>query len=247
MDLALAGMTASIESIEQDYEGRIYLAVTVDEDPGKDLGALRLPGHRFFFQPEEVVPLSLGDIMTARYRFDPTQGRFLVHAFATGMLSLFAHSPTFAVRDFRGVMSFESSDFRGMTLDLTVIADSLELVGRVRDADRREIEGRMRREVLETAAYPEIRFEAGGSTPTPIAQNRYRLHIDGRLSLHGMTRPHKMDAELLVFSDGLVIRGDCTLRMSDYRISPVTALGGTIRLKDELAVSFDITCLPEAP
>lgn len=56
-DLVLAGMTATIEAIEQDYEGRIYLAVTVDEDPGKDLGLLRQPGHRFFFRPEEVEPL----------------------------------------------------------------------------------------------------------------------------------------------------------------------------------------------
>jgi hypothetical protein len=57
LDLALAGRTATVEAIEQDYEGRIYLAVTVDDDPGKDLGALRQPGHRFFFQPEEVEPL----------------------------------------------------------------------------------------------------------------------------------------------------------------------------------------------
>lgn len=55
-DLALAGKSATIDSIEQDYEGRVYLAVTVDDDPGKDLGALRQPGHRFFFQPEEVEP-----------------------------------------------------------------------------------------------------------------------------------------------------------------------------------------------
>jgi hypothetical protein len=57
LDLALAGKTATVEAIEQDYEGRAYLAVTVDEDPGKDLGALRQPGHRFFFTPEEVEPL----------------------------------------------------------------------------------------------------------------------------------------------------------------------------------------------
>ena len=54
LDLALEGKTATIEAIEQDFEERIYLAVTVDDDPGKDLGALRQPGHRFFFQPEEV-------------------------------------------------------------------------------------------------------------------------------------------------------------------------------------------------
>jgi hypothetical protein len=57
LDLALAGKTATVDGIEQDYDGRPWLAVTVDEDPGKDLGALRQPGHRFFFSPEEVEPL----------------------------------------------------------------------------------------------------------------------------------------------------------------------------------------------
>src|SRR5262249_50324047 len=57
LDLALAGKTATVEAIEEDYEGRVYLAVTVDGDPGRDLGALRQPGHRFFFLPEEVEPL----------------------------------------------------------------------------------------------------------------------------------------------------------------------------------------------
>jgi hypothetical protein len=57
LDLALAGKTATVEAIEEDYDGRVYLAVTVDEDPGRDLGELRQPGHRFFFQPEEVEPL----------------------------------------------------------------------------------------------------------------------------------------------------------------------------------------------
>ena|SRR6185312_10590213 len=57
LDLALAGRAATIESVEQDLEGRVYLAVTVDDDPGKDLGQLRQTGHRFFFAPEEVQPL----------------------------------------------------------------------------------------------------------------------------------------------------------------------------------------------
>lgn len=56
-DLALAGKTAVVEAIEQDYEGKAHLAVVVDDDPGRDLGMLRQPGHRFFFAPEEVEPL----------------------------------------------------------------------------------------------------------------------------------------------------------------------------------------------
>jgi hypothetical protein len=59
IDLALAGKIATIEAIEQDYEERVHLAVVVDDDPGRDLGELRQPGHRFFFSPEEVEPVGL--------------------------------------------------------------------------------------------------------------------------------------------------------------------------------------------
>jgi hypothetical protein len=57
LDLALSGKTAKIESIEQDYEGKPHLAVVLDDDPGRDLGLLRQPGHRFFFGVEEVEPV----------------------------------------------------------------------------------------------------------------------------------------------------------------------------------------------
>ena len=57
-DLALRGMTATIETIEQDYEGKVHLAVVIDDDPGRDLGLMRQPGHRFFFSLEEVEPLT---------------------------------------------------------------------------------------------------------------------------------------------------------------------------------------------
>jgi hypothetical protein len=57
MDIALAGKTATIESIMQDYEDRVYVVVTVDDDPGKEFGLERKPGHRFFFSPFEIEPL----------------------------------------------------------------------------------------------------------------------------------------------------------------------------------------------
>lgn len=70
MDLALKGKHAVIAAIEQDLDDRIQLAVTLDDDPGRDLGAAGKPGHRFFFRPEEVEPL--GD----RNRRDhPLEGR----------------------------------------------------------------------------------------------------------------------------------------------------------------------------
>jgi hypothetical protein len=59
MDMALKGKIALIEAIERDFEDRVHLAVVLEDDPGRDLGMLRQPGHRFFFSPEEVEPLSL--------------------------------------------------------------------------------------------------------------------------------------------------------------------------------------------
>ena len=59
-DIALSGKTALIESIEQDYEDNIHFAVILEDDPGRDLGVLRQPGHRFFFSPEEIEPVAGG-------------------------------------------------------------------------------------------------------------------------------------------------------------------------------------------
>ncbi|MGC2552365.1 MAG: hydrogenase maturation protease [Candidatus Sulfotelmatobacter sp.] len=61
MDIALTGKTAVVEGIEQDYEGKVHVCVVVDDDPGRDIGLMRQPGHRFFFDAEEVEPLSPDD------------------------------------------------------------------------------------------------------------------------------------------------------------------------------------------
>ncbi len=58
LDLALTGQIATIEAIEQDYEGKLHICVVVDDDPGRDMGLLRQPGHRFFFTPGEIEPLT---------------------------------------------------------------------------------------------------------------------------------------------------------------------------------------------
>lgn len=55
MDMLIDGKTARIETIQQDFENHIYLVVTLDDDPGREQWDERvLPGHRFFFLPEEV-------------------------------------------------------------------------------------------------------------------------------------------------------------------------------------------------
>ena len=59
-DFLLDGKTAVITAVERDFENNTHLAVTIDDDPGRDLGARGMPGHRFFFHPEEVERLEEG-------------------------------------------------------------------------------------------------------------------------------------------------------------------------------------------
>ena len=53
-DIALEGKIAIIEAVERDFENNVHLAVTVEDDPGREFGVARQIGHRFFFGPEEV-------------------------------------------------------------------------------------------------------------------------------------------------------------------------------------------------
>ncbi len=57
MDIVLRGEFAVIEAIERDFENKVHVAVVVDADPGREFGMERMPGHRFFFAPEELEPL----------------------------------------------------------------------------------------------------------------------------------------------------------------------------------------------
>jgi hypothetical protein len=59
LDLALKGKVAIVEAIESDLDDKIHVAVVLEDDPGRDLGMLRHPGHRFFFSPEEIEPVRL--------------------------------------------------------------------------------------------------------------------------------------------------------------------------------------------
>jgi polyisoprenoid-binding protein YceI len=179
--------------------------------------------------------------MLAYYRLDPRSSRFTVQAFAGGMLSAFAHSPTFAVREFHGGMRFDPQTPKGAALHLTVKSDSLELMDNVKPKDRQEIQTTMRREVLETARYPEITFQSTEVSGSKVADHWYRILFRGELSLHGLSRAHEVEAELREGGEEIRLTGASTLALSAYRLKRVTALGGLIIVKDLVKIAFDLT------
>jgi hydrogenase maturation protease len=96
LDIALSGQIATIESIEQDYEGKTHLAVVLEDDPGRDLGLLRQPGHRFFFDPTEVEPLpvDMQPVKVQRQRSAAEEPRLLI----AGIGNIFLGDDGFGVR-----------------------------------------------------------------------------------------------------------------------------------------------------
>jgi polyisoprenoid-binding protein YceI len=176
----------------------------------------------------------------ARYILDPRSSRFTVQAFAAGMLSGFAHSPTFAIREFTGELRFTAETFADASFQLTARADTLKLTDHLSPKDRDEIETRMRQEVLETAVYPEIVFQSSEFMADMIADNWYRLRLKGELRLRGVRQPQLIDAQLRMSEDLARLGGQCSLAPSAYRIKPVTAVGGMIKLKDKVKFDFDI-------
>jgi hypothetical protein len=61
MDMALSGRIAIIESVMQDLDDQAHFALVLEDDPGRDLGMLRQPGHRFFYGADEVEPVEESD------------------------------------------------------------------------------------------------------------------------------------------------------------------------------------------
>ena len=174
------------------------------------------------------------------YSIDKSSSRFTVRAFATGMLSSLGHSPTFAIRDFHGDLEFAPESLTAAALRVQVRADSLEVMDDIKSKDRQEIESTMSNTVLETAKFPEISFASTSVAATQLGDSRYQANINGNLTLHGSTRPITIPTQVTLMGDMLRAGGEFPLLQSNFGIAPVSAAGGTIKLKDELKLSFDI-------
>jgi polyisoprenoid-binding protein YceI len=158
------------------------------------------------------------------------------------MLSAFAHSPTIAITDFQGEVEWSSSALEDASLRLVIEAASLNVTDDISDKDRREIEHKMHHEVLEADGFSEIIYECPRvSSIQKLGEGLFTVVLNGELSLHGVTRTQPVSARVTLNGDTLRAAGDFSVRQSDYEIKPVSAAGGTVKLKDELKLSFNIT------
>lgn len=160
---------------------------------------------------------------------DTEKSVMTVRVFKAGLFSGFAHDHEISAPIQEG-----SFDQANPSVQLKVDARKLRVVDKdVSDKDRAEIQQTMLGpKVLDSEQFPEIRFRS--TRVEHITDRKWLVH--GELNLHGQTRPVGVD----VTEQGGHYRGTAELKQKDFGINPISLGGGTIKVKNELRVEFDI-------
>jgi polyisoprenoid-binding protein YceI len=160
---------------------------------------------------------------------DTEKSVMTVRVFKSGLFSGFAHDHEISAPIEEG-----SFDPANPSVQLRVDARKLRVVDKeVSDKDRAEIQRTMLGlKVLDSDTFPEIRFRS--TRVDHISDGKWLVH--GELNLHGQTRPVSVD---LAEQNGHY-RGVAELKQKDFGINPISLGGGTVKVKNELRVEFDI-------
>ena len=150
------------------------------------------------------------------------------------------HDPVFAARNVSGEIRFSPQSSVSAELRLAISTGSLSVQNDINDKDRREIERTMRDEVLEVSKYPDVTFASSSGKVETVGDGRYRVEVDGDLSLHGVKHRQRLSAQVFTMGETLRAQGEFQIRQTDYGIKLVSAAGGTLKIKDDVKISFDL-------
>ena len=120
---------------------------------------------------------------------------------------------------------------------VTIDAARLETGHPERDAD-------MRRDFLEVERFPTIDFDVDKLlTPSPVAGvTSWDLVLQGRLTVHGVTRDIKVPTTVSVAEERVIAQGQIHLNMRDYNIRVPRLF--LIPMKSEVLVGFEVVARP---
>jgi polyisoprenoid-binding protein YceI len=191
--------------------------------------------HRFRTAPKRALALCAATVALAvaagaqQRAIDAEKSALTVRVYKAGVFSALGHDHEIAAPVAMGTV-----DIAAHTVELRVKTAALKVRDRnVSDKDRAQIESTMLgTEVLDAASHPEIVFRS--TTATPGGAGSWT--VNGNLTLHGQTRPVTVE----VRETGGHYVGTSRLKQTEFGITPVKVAGGTIRVKDEILIEFDI-------
>jgi polyisoprenoid-binding protein YceI len=188
-----------------------------------------------------IEPTVTPEGTTVHYIIETEGSTFTVKAFAAGLLSALGHNPTIAIPDFEGEIILNPDALEQSSLRMVIHSAFLAVTDDISQKDRDEINRRMHEEVLESDSFPAVVYECSRVSASKTGEGQYWAALNGELTMHGVKRSQPVSARVSVNGASLRAMGEFSIRQSDYEIRPVSALGGTVKLKDELKLSFDIS------
>jgi hypothetical protein len=161
---------------------------------------------------------------------DAQRSTLTVRVYKSGLFSAFADNHVIRAPIASGSISPDGP----LAVEISVRSAGLTVLDPDASAGTRaEVQARMLGpEVLDTARYPDITFASTAVT----AAGADRWTVTGNLTLHGQTRSTTVT---VTRQDGR-FRGSVPLKQTDFGIRPIRIMGGTVNVKDELKVEFDI-------
>jgi len=160
---------------------------------------------------------------------DAAKSTMTVHVYKTGMLSALGHD-----HEISALVTAGTVDTAGRKVELQVNAAALRVQDpKGSDKDRGEIQANMLGpDVLDAEKHKEIRFRS--TSAESAGEGGWK--VSGELTLHGATQPVSIDVHE---RDGHYV-GTCRFNITNFGIKPIKAAGGTVRVKDEVQIDFDI-------
>lgn len=159
---------------------------------------------------------------------DAAKSRMQVRVYKTGLLSALGHDHTIEAPIAGG--SFNEADG---AVNLRVGSATLKVVDEhISETDRAEIQKTMLgTSVLDVEKYPEVEFRSTHGDKTAKG-----WLISGSLTLHGQTKPVKVQAK----EESGHFVGWVAIKQTEFGIAPVSVAGGSVKVKDEVRIEFDI-------
>jgi polyisoprenoid-binding protein YceI len=177
----------------------------------------------------------------ARYSLDSSQSKFIVHAYAGGLFWFKGHDHYVAAREFGGEAEITSDSITPASLHLVVKSGSLVETGAVFTEQQKQIINKELREiVLQPDQYPEIIFQSTNVRGKSLGNGRYDLKISGNLTLHGVTRPIEIPAQVTLTGNDMRAVGEFSIDRDDYKVKATSAFHGLVRVRGKLKFNFDI-------
>lgn len=175
---------------------------------------------------------------------DQAGGRVAVSVWKRGLLSGLAHDHHLLATAWRATARTGAPPEGAPALEVVVQVASLrEQQPALSPEDRAKVEAQAR-QTLEADRFPEIRFTAPGPLVPPAA-GAAALEVQGTLTLHGQARPLTLPIQVDREGPALRVRGLIALRQRDFGLEPFSGFLGTIAVKDEVEVAFELLLRPE--